>query len=318
MENKAHALAAGLFVLAMTALLAGLAAWLLRDTASTVVYQLSSRDAVSGLQPQAAVRFKGVAVGKVTAISFDPGTRGNVLITVAIDKNAPVTASTFASLAYQGVTGLSFVQLDDDGSSTAPLPPFEGGPPRIPIRANFLGRLTDQAQMLIGKLDQTVDHVNQLLGDENQAVLTSTLKELNSAASNISQMAQNADAILKAQLTPGKTNIPQMIDQATATLASVQEAATDARAAINGLKSQADGVLAQVDGSVSRFGATTLPGIQAMTRDVSHAARRVDRAAGIIGDTPQSLLFGNGPIPPGPGEPGFAPHPEAALPEQKP
>ena len=37
-----------------------------------------------------------------------------------------------AELAYQGVTGLSFVQLDDDGSSAEPLPPGAEGwqPPR--------------------------------------------------------------------------------------------------------------------------------------------------------------------------------------------
>ncbi|HRL37048.1 MAG TPA: MlaD family protein, partial [Ottowia beijingensis] len=84
MENKAHALAAGAFVLAVTALLIGLAMWLLRDEVNTTTYEMVSAEAVSGLQPQAAVRYKGVAVGKVTDISFDPDNRANVLVRIAV------------------------------------------------------------------------------------------------------------------------------------------------------------------------------------------------------------------------------------------
>ena len=118
MENKSHALAAGAFVLAVAALLIGLAVWLMRDVTNTTAYEMVTDDAVSGLQPQAVVRFKGVAVGKVTSIGFDRGNRANVLVRIAVAPDAPITKSTFATLTYQGVTGLSFVQLDDAGGST--------------------------------------------------------------------------------------------------------------------------------------------------------------------------------------------------------
>ncbi|WP_043821849.1 MlaD family protein, partial [Delftia sp. RIT313] len=113
MENKSHAMAAGIFVLVVAALLAGLAIWLTRDTRQYNEYELSTKDGISGLQAQAAVRYKGVAVGKVTRIGFDPQTNGNVLIRIAIGVNTPITPTTFAVLGYQGVTGLAHVQLDD-------------------------------------------------------------------------------------------------------------------------------------------------------------------------------------------------------------
>src|SRR5579872_4656084 len=53
MENKAHALAAGTFVLLVTALLIALAAWLMRDKEVFRVYEMSTREALSGLQLQA-------------------------------------------------------------------------------------------------------------------------------------------------------------------------------------------------------------------------------------------------------------------------
>jgi phospholipid/cholesterol/gamma-HCH transport system substrate-binding protein len=73
MENKAHALAAGSFVLVVTALLIGLAMWLLRDVANMRSYEIVSEEVVSGLQPQAAVRYKGVSRwARSRSISFDP------------------------------------------------------------------------------------------------------------------------------------------------------------------------------------------------------------------------------------------------------
>ena len=99
MENKAHAMVAGAFVLVVSALLALLAVWLLRDTTQRDMYEMSTSETVSGLQPQAVVRFRGVPVGKVELIGFDTKVKGNVLIRISIDRGAPVTKSVFATVA---------------------------------------------------------------------------------------------------------------------------------------------------------------------------------------------------------------------------
>ena len=98
MENKSPARAAGAFVLLVTALLLALTVWLTRDALEQVIYELSTDSAVTGLQAQAAVRFKGVDVGKVVAVAFDPQASGRVLIRIAIDRQAPVTSSTSSSV----------------------------------------------------------------------------------------------------------------------------------------------------------------------------------------------------------------------------
>lgn len=318
MENKAHALAAGVFVLLVSALLVAMAMWLTRDVTNTTAYELTTADGVNGLQVQAAVRYKGVAIGKVTDIRFDPQQRSNVLVRIAVSPQAPITASTFATLAFQGVTGLSFIQLDDTGGSTEPPPPGPDGVPRIALRPNPLGQISDQASVLIGKVDQAVERINQVLAPDNQAKLTQALAEVGAAAASADRLARTADQTLRTQLDPARADLPGLIRQASSTLKATEGVATDARRTLATLDAVAGdarqglarlsgpgGVLERVDEGASTVTRTTLPQLQNLTEDASRTIRRLDRIANTLGENPQALLYGSGAIAPGPGEPGF-------------
>ena len=153
MENKAHALAAGIFVVAIAALLVALAAWLSRDTGDRDIYEISTRETVTGLYSQAAVRYRGVDVGKIASMGFDPKTSGNVLMRLEVDREAPVTKDTFATLGYQGVTGLAFVQLDDSGQPAPRLRGDSGYPPRIPLKPSLLSKLTARGEIILDEVE---------------------------------------------------------------------------------------------------------------------------------------------------------------------
>ena len=130
MENKAHAFVAGAFVIGLIGLVVALVLWFTRDTAVRNVYELTTSEPVSGLQPQATVRFRGIAVGKVASIDFDPKIRGNVRVRISVDERVPLTKSSYAALSYQGVTGLASIALNDDGTSQETLKPDNDDPPR--------------------------------------------------------------------------------------------------------------------------------------------------------------------------------------------
>ena len=71
MENKSHAMIAGLFTIAMLAAVILGAIWLNRDREVRVPYQIATRLSVPGLNPQATVRYRGLEVGRVDEIVFD-------------------------------------------------------------------------------------------------------------------------------------------------------------------------------------------------------------------------------------------------------
>ncbi len=65
MENKSHALAAGLFTIVLTIALILVGLWFGRDRSLRTPYDLVTRMSVAGLSNEATVRFRGVEVGKV-------------------------------------------------------------------------------------------------------------------------------------------------------------------------------------------------------------------------------------------------------------
>ena len=319
MENKSHALAAGVFVLAVLVLLIALAAWLMRDVAATVAYELVTQQAVNGLQEQAPVRYKGVTVGKVTRIALDADNPGQVVMRLAVLPATPVTRATYATLGFQGVTGLSFIQLDDDGKAAGPLAQrlparSDGAPARIPFRAGLLGELSDQAQTLITQINATVDRLNKLLTDNDGVTLAATLTDISQAARSVDRMA----AVIQAGTGP-------LTVQATTTLKTIDTAAARAGQALAKLDGAAGdlqkgvlritgpgGAFDRVSQSADAVAATTLPRVQRLTDDAGRAVRQIDHAAGAFAENPQALLYGNAPIPPGPGEPGYVQPPHAA------
>ena len=304
MENKAHALAAGAFVLVVTALVALLALWLTRDNTQRDLYDMSTAETVSGLQPQSAVRFRGVPVGKVELIGFDAKVKGNVLIRVSIDRSAPVTKSTFATVASQGVTGLGFIQLDDNGGSSERMTPNDDDPPRIPLKPGGLDKLLTQGEAILTQVEQASKRLNRLLSDENQAAVTGAVTQLGEAAGSLNRVAKG--------LEPTVSTLPALSRDASATLSSVRSATDEVAVTARRLNEKggpldklSEGGTALAAG-VQTFSAATLPKLGEVADETARAMRQLRRTVNAVDDNPQSLIFGNGTPVPGPGEPGFS------------
>ncbi|MDM0067348.1 MlaD family protein [Variovorax sp. J31P207] len=319
MENKSHAIAAGAFVLGLVAVLVALVVWLTRDDTVRNVYELSTRDAVSGLQPQAMVRYRGIAVGRVSSIDFDPKVKGNVRVRISVDERVPLTTSTFATLSYQGVTGLAFIALDDKGESQVSLQPDNANPPRIPLKPSLLAQLQDRGEVILGRVEEVTKKVNLLLGDDNQHRIADALENIAAAATSANQLTKSLDNTVKTGLNPALKALPPLVDRTRDTMVAVKGAATDISRVANSFNATAtrlnakDGPIERLgDGTrslalaVDSFNNATLPRVNRVADDTSRAVRRLGRAADGISDNPQSLLFGNGGVVAGPGEPGFS------------
>lgn len=308
MENKAHAMMAGIFVLVVTALLGVLAIWLMRDNTERHLYEMSTSETISGLQPQAAVRFRGVPIGKVEVIGFDTKVKGNVLIRVSIDADAPVSKSAYATVASQGVTGLGFIQLDDNGESTEQLVPNDDDPPRIPLRQGGIDKLLSKSESILNEVEKAGKGLNKLLSDENQQAANTAVQQLSEAAASINRLSKS--------LEPTAAALPKMTQDLTrdarATLQSVKTVTDEVGATAKRLNEKggpldklAEGGEALAAG-VQTFSTSTLPKLGDVADETARTMRQLRRTVNAVDDNPQALIFGNGAPVPGPGEPGFS------------
>ena len=306
MENRAHALAAGLFTLVLGAALAAVALWFSKDELKLVPYALATTSAVTGLKVEAPVRYRGVDVGKVDDISIDAADRGRVRIRIGVREGTPITRSTYAQLGYQGITGLAYVLLGDDGKSTEALRSSAQETALIRMKPSLM----DEGEALFGSFVEIGERVKQLLDDENRARVRRTLAGLEEAAQRASNAARKLEPSLEAM--PGL--IAEARSVASDTRASIRKA-DQLISSVNGLALKLDqriDTLTRAVASVEEVGVTaralgeeTVPRVNGLVDALAKDTHALGRVIDKLDEQPQSLLFGTPPGAPGPGEPGF-------------
>ena len=295
MENRSHALIAGLFVILLSAAMAITAIWLSGETADHAHYMLMSEGSVSGLNPQAAVRFRGVKVGKVEDIGFDPKNSRFIQIRIGVDRNVPLTKGVFATLGYQGVTGLAYVQLDDDGNQSELLQTSETNLARIPMRSSTLENIVYSGQDLLNSVNETVKKMNILLNDQNQERFSHILKNMEAASSSFGSFTDQLQPNLKAlpKLTNETSSLLKNADQLVKNINKIVEKVGQQGGIVDNLSQSAE----DLAGTIPKFHEA----IDGIIRDT----RSIDRVLLQLEEQPRSLIFGKPPLPPGPGEDGF-------------
>lgn len=308
MENRSHALIAGFFTIALLILAIFIAIWLGRDKIQRTPYEIVTKSAVSGLNLQAAVRYKGIKVGNVTDIDFDDKNPGQLILRLEVIPDTPVTSATFATLAYQGVTGIAFVQLDEDKTAGASVPLAQDGTTqRIPLRPGVMQNLEERGLAILTQTEELTRRINSLLDPKNRQTMISAVDNINKAA--------EAWQALPNKLNPSLDKLPGLIDQTQNTLSTVSVLSKDASRFTNNLN-QLSTQLQSADGPIARFNLAidqltngvaveTLPRIQSLTGEARSSLRSLNRTTENLNDRPQSILFGNPPAAPGPGEAGF-------------
>jgi phospholipid/cholesterol/gamma-HCH transport system substrate-binding protein len=312
MENKAHALIAGAFTLALLIAAVLLAMWFNRDRVERKPYEIATKLSVPGLSPQAAVRYRGLDVGKVDSIVFDPQVPGQILIRIAVDPATPVTHSTYAVLGYQGVTGIAYIQLNDDGDKPARLPTSWNDIARIEMRPSLFDQIENRGLAILRQTEEMARRVNSLLAPQNEAAILNTFENASRAAAAIESIPQ--------QLQPTLSQLPPITRQLEQTLSSINSLAKDLGALtrnVNSLTASLQGpkgtlgrlnsAIDQIDTVAGEVGYDLLPRIDGLAGDARSTVRTLNRTLENFNERPQSILFGGGNAAPGPGEAGFSP-----------
>lgn len=292
MEDRAHALVAVAFLVALTAGAAFVAWWMQAGRPEVNNYYVVSSFSVAGLQAQAPVKYKGIQVGTVQHIELDPKDPRHVRILITLVHNAPVKTDTYAEMASQGVTGMSYLELKGSQKGK-PLTTSQRHPAVIPMHASTLQQVEQSGSQILSRSQHITGQVSDLLNKDNRKHIAAILSQLDSATRKLNSIEDTLIPVLK--------RLPPMIDSAHRTLHQSRSVLVninrDARVFAR---------LGQRSGqTLQALKTQTLPRINRLADHLDRAVQQVDSLARKLNRHPRSLIFGGSKRSPGPGEPGF-------------
>lgn len=309
MENRAHALIAGLFVVAMSLGLMGALWWFSEGRETTRSYELCSRGNITGLNLQAQVRYRGMQAGRVGEILVDPEDPRNILVRIQLRSDIALTRGTRASLGTQGVTGLAFILLEDAGQDPRPLVGKNGQAPRIELQPGTLELITANTMEAMARFRTLSEQLNKLTDEQSIASLKTTLARLESAAGGLEETLKDGPetlAAIRAALSPENVaalrhtlrNLEQASEQSGPALDEFRRLL----ATLDATGRRLDGLVA---GGSNSLNGEILPAANDLITELGTTSRRMNALLEQLQRSPQVLVRGRAVRRAGPGEAGF-------------
>ena len=300
MERDANYVAVGLFILIVIAMGVGFVVWYTdaSDGREYDLYEIYFAGSVSGLDRGSPVRYLGVDVGRVRRLSIDTKRVGRVVAIAEVDRSAPITSATRASLGLQGVTGLLYVDLKEAPEVARDRPLMQGD--RYPVidsvQSDFDTFLASLPQ-LISRANALLERVARVLSDDNLNALAATMASLRDATAGLPDTSRNVTALIEElRGTVGEIN-----GAATSLRGMVTETRPELRDAIQKIGVVADNLaeasqridrLAQrSETQIGHFAEHGLFEMERLVRETRSAAREFRDLSRTLQENPSQILY---------------------------
>jgi len=300
MDRDANYVAVGAFVLLVIAMGVSFVFWYTdqQDKRTYQRYEIYFPGSVSGLTAGSPVRYLGVDVGKVVRIALDPQQRKTVQVIADIDSTAPIDDRTRASLSLQGVTGLLFIDLEQDpkAESTGALAQGQRYPMIRSRRSDFDVLLSNLPE-LTTHLVEVADHFNSVFSDDNVRALKATLNNARLASEHLPDTVREVQ-----QLVADVRRTSQEVQVTVAELRGViTDSSPDLKAAFANIRQISDNLaktttrlnafVAENEPGFSRFSKQGLPEFEQLLRESRQAARDFRDLSRSLKQNPSQLIY---------------------------
>ncbi|MDP9088512.1 MAG: MlaD family protein [Pseudomonadota bacterium] len=300
MDRDANYVAVGAFVLLVIAMAVSFVFWYTeqQDKRSYQRYEVYFPGSVSGLTAGSPVRYLGVDVGKVVRIMLDPQKRRTVQVIADIDSSAPIDGGTRASLSLQGITGLLYLDLEQDPKAEL-IGALQQGQryPVIHSRRSDFDVLLSNLPALTTHLVELADHFNEIFSDQNVRSLKATLDNARAASDHL------PDAVREVQLL--LADVRRTTEQVRGTVVDLRgvlaDDSPDLKASLANIRRISDNLakatqtlnsfVNENEPGVSRFTRQSLPEFEQLLRESRQAARDFRDLSRSLKQNPSQLIY---------------------------
>ena len=305
METRAHYVAVGAFVLALVFLGFVAVLWIggTQFTSNNASYDIFFKGAVTGLSKGAPVDYNGIPVGRVADIEIDPNNVEQIRVTVEIKKEVVIKENAAANVESNILSGVSYILITRGTQDAKPLEARKGERyPVIRARRSTLASLSARGPQLMEKVETILDHLDDVLSDDNRKAFSGTLANvqkfsgtLSEHSNDFAQVASDASDALKS-ITGFVNGVGKsyadpdgLKDRLRAGLAEF----TNALAEFDKVAKSVNVVVQDARPGVRTFSQHTLSDIDALVGEARQLVSGLSRFAGQLERDPTRLLFGD-------------------------
>jgi phospholipid/cholesterol/gamma-HCH transport system substrate-binding protein len=228
METRANYVAVGAFTMAVIMATFGFIYWVARLDESTNLVPINVRivGVVTGLAAGSEVHFNGIKVGKVQRVVFDADDPRVVYALAEINADTPVRKDTTATLASQGLTGVSYISLKG-GTPTAPslfADTEPGKPPLMEARPSAVADILETVRDVSTKANDALGSLKGFI-EENRTPVSNSVKNIETFSAALERNSAGIDEFLKSASGIGKS-LAQLGDKLDGTIKGMEKIVT--------------------------------------------------------------------------------------------
>ncbi|HOV02849.1 MAG TPA: MlaD family protein [Kaistiaceae bacterium] len=308
METRANTLIVGIFTLVGITLAVLFALWELRygEKQSMRDIRVVFAGSVYGLAEGYAVYFKGIKIGEINALKFDPDDPDLVSVFLKVDPAAPLKMDSRARIGVSGFTGSGYIEFV--GGTPSSLSLFEQGEvPTVLGEVSPFQDIVDTAQRIANKTEAIVQKLDRFVGT-NEPKLTSSFDDIKKFTDVLAKNADGVDDLLAnaRELADSLNRSAERIDKlvASADAAFGTEGGgnifTDARETVASIRNIADSLNAragEISDGLARVGSRSVAEFERFMQEGQRTLNRLDRVIGELENDPSALLFGKNQVP---------------------
>ncbi len=300
MERDANYVAVGAFILLVAAMAVLFVIWYsdANDGREYEMYEIYFAGSVSGLDRGSPVRYLGVDVGRVRRLAIDAQDASRVRVVAEVDTGAPISSATRASLGWQGVTGLLYVDLKAQPGAAMNEPLRQGSEyPVIESVASDFDVFLASLPELMGRATSLLERLGTVLSDENLAGVAETIKNVRTASATLPQTSKDVAALIHelrgtvGEIQGAAESLRAMTDETRPDVQNAVARMSDIADSLANASARIDTLTKKSEVQLGHFTEQGLFELERLVREARSAAREFRDLSRNLQDNPSQIIY---------------------------
>lgn len=162
---------------------------------------------LSGLEEGADVKFRGVRIGKISRISYDPADLTRIKVEFRIRYDFPMKEDMFVETGFLGITGLRYVEVLGGSNDSQPL---KAGS-ELPSKPSIMASITGKTDVIIEKIEILLNHLAVFTHPDSLASVKKILDNAAGISAEVNGLVQQVRPDIR-QVTASTKSTMEKVD----------------------------------------------------------------------------------------------------------